>query len=318
MTPKIFALLILSGFVGLLTFATLYKYFEVRVASRWPTVPGRVHSSKVVQRRSGNIGADEKDVELRNFAEITYQYQVQGRTFSAKRVSIGEDLGNFRVEETIQKYPEGARVMVFYNPTNHGEAVLERNIPEGAFKFMFFLIAALIAIGLTLIFGAEHLTGWLKMVLPSGNNTSLAVMLTGMGLFALLIGRAASYEAKKSADWLSTWGVIEEAGIEDFETLDDGRWRNLKRGNVVYSYRVNGNEYRSGRIAIRGWKASASTSLLLRNPAKKYPPGKPVEVFFDPANPAEAVLERRISGGGFVYLIAFVLLAAAAKAAGYL
>jgi hypothetical protein len=39
--------------------------------------------------------------------------------------------------------------------------------------------------------------------------------------------------------------------------------------------------------------------------------GKLVEVFF---NPAEAVLERRVSSGGFVYLVAFALHAAAAKA----
>lgn len=316
MTGRLFALLILSGFVGLLTFATLYKYFEVRIASRWPTVPGRVVSSKVVQRKAGGIGADEKDVELRNFAEVTYEYAVQGRRHRASRVSIGEDLGNYRVEETLAKYPEAARVMVFYNPTNPGEAVLERDVPEGAFKFMFWLIAGLIGVGLTLIFGLDRLAEWLRMALPSGNNAPLAMMIGGMGGFALLIALAITREAKAAADWPSTWGVIEEAGIEDFRTSDDGRSRIMKRGAVVYSYKVKGNEYRGGRIHVRGWNVSSSTILLLRNPAKKYPPGMPVEVFFNPENPAEAVLERRVSGGGFVYLIAFALLAASVKAAG--
>ncbi len=36
------------------------------------------------------------------------------------------------------------------------------------------------------------------------------------------------------------------------------------------------------------------------------------------ASPAEAVLERRVSDGGFVYLLAFALIAGAAKAAGFL
>jgi hypothetical protein len=316
MTPKLFGLLILSGFIGLLSFATLYKYFEVRIASRWPTVPGRVLSSKVVQRKAGGIGEDEKDTELRNFAEVTYEYVVQGRTMRASRVSIGEDLGNYRVEETLAKYPEGTSVMVHYNPTKHGEAVLERDAPEGAFKFMFILIAGLIVVGLALIFGTERLIGYLKMFVPAGGNTPLAVALTGMGLFALLIGRAASHEASQTANWPSTWGAIEEAGIEDFQTQDDGRWRTMKRAKVVYAYKVNGREYRGGRIAVRGWKAFSSASWFLGNPAKKYPPGKPVEVFYDPANPAEAVLERRVSGGGSIYLIGFVLLGAAAKAAG--
>ena len=318
MTGKLFALLILSGFAGLLAFATIYKYFEVRIASRWPAVPGRVLSSKAVQRKTGGVGEDEKDVELRNFAEIKYEYMVQGRTHRASRVSIGEDLGNYGVEETLTKYPKDARVMVFYNPADHDHAVLERDAPEGAFKFMFFLIAGLLAVGFALIFGTERLAEWLRMVLPSGNNAPLAMMIGGMGGFALLIASAVSREAKATAEWPSTWGVIEEAGIEDFRTLDESRWKTMKRGNVVYSYSVKGNQYRGGRVHVRGWNVSSSTSLLLRNPAKKYPPGKPVEVFFNPDNPAEAVLERRVSGGGFVYLIAFALLAAAAKAAGFL
>lgn len=316
MTGKLFALLILSGFVGLLAFATIYKYFEVRIASRWPAVPGKVLSSKVVQRNTGGVGGDEADGEPRNFAEVTYEYAVQGRKLSAKRVSIGEDLGNYRVEETIVKYPEDARVMVFYNPTKHDEAVLERDVPEGAFRFMFWLIAGLVAVGLTLIFGAERLVEILKMLVPASGNTSAAVLLTGMGLFVLLIGRAVSYEAKQTGGWPSTSGVVEESGVEDFQTLDEGRWRAMKRSNVVYKYKVKGHEYRSGRIAVRGWKISSNIGAFVGGQAKKYPPGKPVEVFFNPANPAEAVLERRVAGGAFIYLIAFALLAGAAKAAG--
>lgn len=316
MTPTLFGLLILGGFVGLLAFATIYKYFEVRIAARWPSVPGRVVSSKVVQRKTGGVGVEEKDVELRNFAKVTYEYAVQGKKFSASRVNIGEDLGNYRVEETIAKYPEGASVIVFYNPTKHGEAVLERDPPEGIFRFMFYLIAGLTAAGLAFIFGIERINEWLRGALPSGNNSSLAIMLGFMGGFAFLIARAISYEAKKAADWPSTWGVVEDSGIESFTTIDEGRTRMMKRSNVIYSYKVKGNIYRSGRIAVRGWKSSSNTGWLVGRLAKKYPPGKPVEVFFNPANPAEAVLERRVAGGGFIYLLGFVLLAAAARAAG--
>lgn len=315
MTPKLFGLLILAGFAGLLTVATVYKYFEVKIASRWPTVPGRIVSAKVVQRKAGGVGSED-DSELRNFAEITYEYKVQGRSHRANRVSIGEDLGNYRVEETIAKYPENARVLVHYNPTDPGEAVLERDPPEGIFKFMFFLIAGLIAAGLALIFGIGPLVEIAKEWLPSGNNTPLAAMLTGMGLFSLLIARASAYQARQTESWSSTSGVIEDAGIKEFVSGEGGRFRKLKRPEVVYSYSVKGNQYRGGRIFASGWKSTSSTPLLLRNPAKKYPPGRPVEVFFNPDNPAEAVLERRVSGGGFTYVIAFALLAGAAKAAG--
>lgn len=319
MTAKLFFLMILAGFAGLLTVATVYKYFEVRIASNWPAVPGRVVSSRVVQRRTGGIGGDQKHEELRNFAQVTYEYAVQGKMQRGARVSIGEDLGNFQVEETLAKYPEGASVTVYYNPTKHHEAVLERDIPEGAFKFMFWLIFGLIAAGLTLIFGVEQLTEYLKMVLPEGQNVSLSVMLAGMGLFALLIALASSREAENTRNWKSTSGRIESSGVEQFQTLSDSgktlRWRTMQRAQVIYTYKVNGREYRGDKVA-EGWKSSASFGFFAKRAAAKYPESAPVEVFYDPANPARALLDRRLKGGGFTYLIAFALLAASAKVAG--
>lgn len=317
MTPKLFGLLILAAFAGLLTVATVYKYFEVRIAARWPAVPGRVLASKVVQRKTGRIGGDEKNLELRNFAEVSYEYVVQGRKYRASRVSVGEDLGNFRVEETIAKYPAGAGVMVFYNPTNPGEAVLERDAPEGIFRFMFYLIAGLIAAGVALIIGIDRINDWLRNALPSGGNSSLALFFGVMAALALLFGRAISHAASRAADWPSTWGVIEASGVENFQTIENGRAKTLKRANVVYSYQVKGNTYRSDRIAIFRFKAASNLAALVGGVAKKYPPGKPVEVFYDPGNPAEAVLDRRASGtAGALYAIGFVLIAAAARAAG--
>jgi hypothetical protein len=311
-----FFLTILAAFAVLLLFATVYKYFEVLIAARWPSVPGRVLSAKTVQRKAGGVGRDQTHAELRNFAEINYEFVVQGKRHRASRVSVGEDLGNYRVEETLARYPAGARVMVFYNPTNPGEAVLERDAPEGIFGFMFTLIAGLVVCGLALIFGFDRINNWLRAMLPSESNTNLALMLGCMGMFALAIGRAMSHEAKQAAGWHSTSGVIEESGIEDFQTLDDGRWKTLKRANVVYRYQVNGNTYRSGRIVVRGWTISSSIGALTGGTAKKYPPGQPVEVFFNPANPAEAALERRAKGAGLLYVFGIVLLAAAARSAG--
>lgn len=313
---KFFALLALAAFAGLLVFATLYKYFEVRIAGRWPSVPGRVLSAKIVQRKVGAIGNEQKDEELRNFAEVTYQYAVQGRNYRASRISIGEDPGNYKIEETLAKYPAGAAVMVHYNPLRPEEAVLERDAPEGIFGFLFLLIAGLIALGLGIIFGTERLAEFLTTALPSGSNTSLAMMLGGMGLFSILLARALSAEAARTENWPSTWGVIETSGVETFQTYDDARLRERKRAGVVYVYKVNGRDFRGTRIGARDWKISSNLAGLVIWRTKKYPPGKPVEVFYDPVNPAEALLERRVAGVPFVYLIGVALLAMAGRAAG--
>ena len=69
--------------------------------------------------------------EERNFADIVYEYSVAGRKLRNNRVSIGEDLGNFQVAETIAKYPVGTVVTVYYNPLHPDQAVLERDLPKG-------------------------------------------------------------------------------------------------------------------------------------------------------------------------------------------
>ena len=69
--------------------------------------------------------------EERNFADIVYEYSVAGRKLRNNRVSIGENLGNFQVAETIAKYPVGTAVTVYYNPLHPDQAVLERDLPKG-------------------------------------------------------------------------------------------------------------------------------------------------------------------------------------------
>ena len=56
---------------------------------------------------------------------------MSGQKLRNNRVSIGEDLGNFEVAETIARYPVGKIVTVYYNPRKPGEAVLERDPPKG-------------------------------------------------------------------------------------------------------------------------------------------------------------------------------------------
>src|SRR5690606_34367048 len=116
-----------------------------------------------------------------------------------------------------------------------------------------------------------------------------------MGMFTLLLAFAAMRHAGATQNWRSTWGKIERSGVEDFDTLEGHHWRKRKRAAVVYSYSVNGRRYEGGRVAAGGWKTSSNLAVLVRRQADKYAEGKPVEVFYNPENPAEAVLERRVS-----------------------
>lgn len=76
---------------------------------------------------------------------------------------------------------------------------------------------------------------------------------------------------------------------------------------ITYTYNVNGQTYQNDRLVIGGGISGN------RGPAEqivaRYPAGSSVPVYFNPANPQEAVLERRSGSTRFlVGLGAFLLL----------
>ena len=120
--------------LGLILGVAVYKTLQVRAAREWPSTAGKVVASKAEVRKVKVIDGDRQAghrFEERNFADIVYEYSVAGRKLRNNRVSIGEDLGNFEVAETIAKYPVGTVVTVYYNPLHPDEAVLERDLPKG-------------------------------------------------------------------------------------------------------------------------------------------------------------------------------------------
>src|SRR5262245_60683776 len=96
--------------VGIVAAAAFYKWLQVRAAAQWPETQGRVVVSgsqvREVETFDDNA-AGGKAKEKRNFANIIYEYEVSGQKMRCGRVSIGEDLGNFEVAETIARYPVG-------------------------------------------------------------------------------------------------------------------------------------------------------------------------------------------------------------------
>ena len=93
-----------------------------RDASDWVATPGVVLSSAVQVRRVAG--------QSRKIPAVVYQYVVGGHPYQGFRVRLGEQLGSVRfaggAERLVQKYPTGAQVVVYFDPENPAEAVLER------------------------------------------------------------------------------------------------------------------------------------------------------------------------------------------------
>lgn len=90
-------------------------------------------------------------------------------------------------------------------------------------------------------------------------------------------------QKKKAAQsWPSAQGTITAS---DIQRSRDSDGNTDEQARVSYSYSVNGKAYQGNRI---GFFSIGSASQL----HQKYPVGKVVEVFHDPADPSKSVLER--------------------------
>jgi hypothetical protein len=113
-----FVLLILNAvFLGVIYFMRK----KMAVVSQWPSTMGTVMMSRVETRSSGDGYTD--------YPVVQYSYQVGGQAYQNMKLAPGPEVGGSGTRKVVAKYPSGAQVMVFYNPQNPSEAVLERNAP---------------------------------------------------------------------------------------------------------------------------------------------------------------------------------------------
>ncbi len=121
-------------------------------------------------------------------------------------------------------------------------------------------------------------------------------------LFFLLQVRTVFF-ASRSTRWPTTEGKVVESYI-----LADGDGGYIPK--VIYTYRVNGKEYRNNEIT-----ASQRSNTLNRGPAEeivaRYPEGGSVKVYYHTGNPNHAVLEPGRGAGNWLVLaiLAVCLLA---------
>lgn len=113
-----FVLLILNAiFLGIIFFMRK----KMAAVSQWPSTMGTVLMS-TLERRSSSEGSTDYPV-------VQYSYQVGGQAYQSYKLAPGPAVGGTGAGKVVARYPAGAQVMVFYNPENPSEAVLERKAP---------------------------------------------------------------------------------------------------------------------------------------------------------------------------------------------
>ena len=114
-----FVLIILNAvFLGVIFFMRR----RMATVSQWPSTLGTVNASYLESRYSSEGGST-------NYPVVQYSYQVGGQTYQNSKLAPGPEVGGTGAGKVVARYPAGAQVMVFYNPENPSEAVLERKAP---------------------------------------------------------------------------------------------------------------------------------------------------------------------------------------------
>jgi hypothetical protein len=110
-------LILNSVFLGIIFFMRR----KLAVVSQWPSIMGTVMMSRTETRSSGDGYTD--------YPVVQYSYQVSGQPYQGMKLAPGPEVGGSGARKVVGRYPAGAQVMVFYNPQNPSEAVLERKAP---------------------------------------------------------------------------------------------------------------------------------------------------------------------------------------------
>ena len=96
---------------------------RMAAVSRWPSTMGTVNTSYLERRHSSS------DSGSTNYPVVQYSYQVSGQAYQSTKLAPGPEIGGTGAGKVVSRYPAGAQVMVFYNPQNPSDAVLETKAP---------------------------------------------------------------------------------------------------------------------------------------------------------------------------------------------
>lgn len=126
--------------------AGLLGFVRAQSFSAWPTVPGTVTVSGT---ESAPIAG--RIVRFEPVVAIEYRYEVAGEIYTSRAIGQGMapvQAGTPEAERLLNTYQVGVPVIVYHNPDNPAQAMLEPELPAGTSTMvaLFFGIAIVLAL----------------------------------------------------------------------------------------------------------------------------------------------------------------------------
>ncbi len=118
---------------------------KMQAVQSWSSTLGTVSNSYLERRRSSKGGST-------NYPVVHYSYQVNGEGYLGRKIAPGMDVGGSGAGTVVSRYPTGAQVMVFYDPQNPSDAVLERKAPAQWVLWLVLVIMDAMLCGMAAIF----------------------------------------------------------------------------------------------------------------------------------------------------------------------
>ncbi len=262
-----------------------------RGGKSWLVAPGEIILSRADEMTVRTAGESfDRSVEIR------YRYRAGAKDYEGHRVRFGQGgtLTALQADELTGKYPQGAHVDVHYNPQRPSESVLEPD-DRGNIAALIAMLVVFSVISAVLV--AHSIAG--KVLTTEAGVPLFAFLLPiaaiGFGIAGLVGYFKLRREQQASARWPTATGTITQSSVEtEVEQEEDDRGR--ERSELVYrvalqfAYRVGAREFHSTHWNW-GWTALHSDRSRAEEVVAKYPVGRQVTVYYDPAQPETAVLE---------------------------
>ena len=124
-----------------------------------------------------------------------------------------------------------------------------------------------------------------------------------IGAVILRYAMTTAEKARQSESWPSTEGEIAHSAIlYQTDTTATSNGVATYKADVAYRYKVNGANYSSSKVALLDLASSSGRGQ--QSIVQRYPDKSKVDVYYNPADPSEAILEPGSVGGiNFLYLI---------------
>lgn len=135
------------------------------------------------------------------------------------------------------------------------------------------------------------------------------LVFVGLGVLMIILSQRDKKKAQASLSWPAAMGKIVAAEVKAGQSMEDedGYSSTVYYPEIRYEYQVGGETYSSNRLAF-GSRQSYGKQQKAAEGLLKYPVGDEVTVYYDPANPQEAVLEQSASNAKTGLVVGIILL----------